>query len=112
MDKNTVSEKIIATAAPGKFVVIRVYYSLGGYNYFTHREESRGYYISVSPEEREQRGGVVMRSYTAFTGRKLCVHCVKRKSAKAEKEALEKAAQVEKQLIDFVCEANGLAIAE
>lgn len=61
-----------------------IYYALGGHNYFTYKNESRGYYISVSPVERD-RG---FESYTAFTGLKQCVLPVQRKSSKKMTEAI------------------------
>lgn len=87
-----------------------LYYSLGGYNYFTYRQESRGYYLSVTPIKQETHGGVVMETYTAFTGTKMCVHPVQRKSAKAAKIAEEKAQWIAAQLIAMVCAENGIQI--
>lgn len=91
---------------------IELYYHLGGMNYFTARSESRGYYLSVSPVSRSDRHGVTMESYTAFTGVKQLVKAVSRKSQKAEAEAEAEAAQIEKDLIRYVCDKNGLSIAE
>lgn len=64
-----------------------VYYDLGGMNYFTYKVEPRGYYMSMTPVEKVDRGGYVTESYTAFTGKKTLIKEVKRKSAKAENEA-------------------------
>lgn len=66
-----------------------VYYSLGGTNMFTYKNESRGYYMSISPVKREDRGGFIMESYTAFTGLKQLVVPVSRKSQKKMNEAVE-----------------------
>ena len=66
-----------------------IYYALGGHNVFTYKNESRGYYISVSPVERSDKYGYMMESYTAFTGLKQCVLEVQRKSAKKLAEAIE-----------------------
>jgi len=60
-----------------------VYYSIGGMNYFTYKQEQRGYYISISPVTRE-RG---MESYTAFSGSKACCLPAKRQSAKQAETA-------------------------
>lgn len=87
---------------------IELYYYLGGCNYFTYKQEERGYYISISPVERSECGGCIMESYTAFSGTKYCLHKVQRKSAKAEQVANEKALQCEKALIEMVCNANGI----
>lgn len=89
---------------------VEVYYNLGGYNCFTYKPEERGYYLSVSPVTRENRGGCTMESYAAFSGIKQCVHVVNRKSAKAETIAAEKAAQIENTLISWVLEKNGLEL--
>lgn len=91
---------------------IELYYYLGGTNYFTGRAESRGYYLSVSPVTRQDRGGWVSESYTAFTGAKKLVKPVTRKSAKAEAEAEAEAARIENALISWVCEKNGLPLPE
>lgn len=90
---------------------IELYYNLGGYNYFTYKQENRGYYLSVSPVSRSDRGGVTMESYTAFTGIKQCIKTVARKSAKAEREAEAAAAQIENTLVSWVCEQHGLELA-
>lgn len=62
---------------------ICLYYSVGGRNVFTGREEQRGYYLSVAPVKRE-RG---MISFTAFTGKKICILPCQRKSEKKKEEA-------------------------
>lgn len=61
-----------------------IYYSLGGVNYFTSKNESRGYYISICPVERDG----IIESYTVFTGLKQCVLPVQRKSQKKTNEAI------------------------
>ena len=91
-------------------LLIELRYNLGGFNYFTYKEEPRGYYLSVSPVALEQRDGYTLESFTAFTGTKYLVKEVARKSAKAEKEAEQRAKELEKALIDYVCNQNNLAI--
>ena len=90
---------------------IEVYYNLGGFNVFTYQEEKRGYYISVSPVCKNRRDGVTFEEYTAFSGVKQLVKAVSRKSAKAENEAEAIAASIEKDLIAYVCNKNGLEVA-
>ena len=86
-------------------------YQLGGMNVFTYKREPRGYYLSVCPVERENRGnGVVMESFTAFTGTKMLVKEVTRKSAKAEREAEDYAATRERELIDYILAKHGLEL--
>ena len=85
---------------------IELYYHLGGMNYFTGREERRGYYLSVTPVEKS-RGFI---SYTAFTGIKQLIKEVKRKSNKAEAEAEEAAENVKDNLINYVLTKNNLQL--
>jgi hypothetical protein len=92
-------------------IKVEVYYTLGGYNYFTYRKEARGYYVSVCPvERREARPGIVLESFTCFTGYKALVKEVSRKSAKAEKEAEQEAAKITPEMIRRVCAEYGLQI--
>lgn len=87
---------------------VEVYYNLGGFNAFTYKEEKRGYYLSVSPVEKRSRDGYSYESYTAFTGRKLLIKEVKRKSEKAMLTAIEQANALQRELIEYVCGQNGL----
>lgn len=88
---------------------VELYYSLGGTNYFTGAAESRGYYLSVTPVYRSHGNGYTMESYTAFTGIKQLVKPVTRKSAKAEQAAVALAADIEKQLVNYVIAKNNIA---
>lgn len=90
---------------------VELYYSLGGYNYFTGRQEERGYYLSVSPVKREQRGGCMLESYAAFSGLKFLMNPVKRRSAKQEAEAERIAAERMDALVRVVLDKNGLRLA-
>ena len=95
------------------YLKVETYYSLGGMNYFTYKQERRGYYISVCPVERWKTDtGFMMEGYTAFTGIKRLLKEVTRKSAKAEQEADKMAKDYENILIVEVCSANGLQLAE
>lgn len=92
---------------------IELRYSLGGMNYFTGRAENRGYYLLVTPVTRgTSAGGFIMESYTAFTGIKQIIKQVTRKSAKAEAEAEKLAADAMENLINYVCNNNGIEISE
>ena len=87
-------------------LVIEVYYDKGGMNYFTYKVERRGYYLSVRPVL--QSKGLV--SYTSFSGTKVLLKEVSRKSAKAEAEAEEIAKGKIADLVASVCNRNGIAI--
>lgn len=81
-------EKLEAHRTPtniaGKFIEVELYYSKGGYNVFTCKNESRGYYVRICPITVERN----MVSFIAFSGTKVCIHECSRKSAKAEREAI------------------------
>ena len=87
-----------------------VYYSLGGYNYFTYKSEGRGYYASVTPVERSTSCGFASESYVAFTGIKQLVKPVSRRSAKAEADAEKLAEPVFDRLIEYVLNKQGLEL--
>lgn len=71
-----------------------VYYYRGGMNYFTGKNEDRGYYISLQPCTVENH----MIGMTAFTGYKMLVKSVSRQSQKAFNEALKYAEENVKEL--------------
>lgn len=91
---------------------IELYYSKGGMNYFTYRQERRGYYLSVAPVERKDYGnGLMMEGTVLFSGIKKLLKEVKRQSAKAEAEAESMVEQNEHELIEYVLNDNGLELA-
>ena len=59
-------------------VRLEMYYYLGGINYFTYKNERRGYYVSVSPLMKKGN----CETYIGFTGRKMLVLECKRQSKK------------------------------
>lgn len=92
---------------------IETYYNLGGYNPFTGKREKRGYYLGVTPVCRNTTAyGVTLESYAAFSGVRICIKKVSRKSEKAEKIADSMAATQEKALVSYVCDKNGLTLPE
>jgi hypothetical protein len=93
-------------------IKIRVYYDLGGYNLATYTPKKRGYYVSVIPVERTRKNGYTMERTDAFSGTIYFITEVKRQSKKAEADAHEKARQVEKTLIQWICDKNSLTIKE
>lgn len=80
-----------------------VYYSLGGMNYFTSRNEARGYYLSACPVQVERRpDGIIIESFTAFSGTKILLLETSRKSAKSEATAQKLAEYKMKDISDYV----------
>lgn len=64
-------------------VEAKVYYSLGGMNYWTYKVEPRGYYFSLTPYRVEG----IMRSFIAGDGYKTCILECGRQSKKRYEEA-------------------------
>jgi CobQ-like glutamine amidotransferase family enzyme len=81
-------------------------YDLGGVNVFTYREKQRGYYITVFPVEK----GDGVESFTAFTGASDLLQGCARKSAKAEKAALEKYPAYRKMMLDYIAKKYGYTV--
>jgi hypothetical protein len=86
----------------GQTLKVEVYYSLGGLNYFTGRQEKRGYYLSVTPVEIEDHGGYRTETVTLFSGVKELLKEVTRRSKKAETEAEKLAEERMETLINYV----------
>lgn len=70
------------------------YYSLGGLNAFTYKNEERGYYLSVSPVEKDG----IMESYVAFSGTKILLVKATRQSKQKEEAA---AARFDAEYLDW-----------
>ena len=81
---------------------IEIYYNKGGMNYYTSRAEKRGYYISVCPVIRTQIGNITTEQYTAFSGVKMLLKEVARKSDKAYNEAVELGKIKMDELINYI----------
>ena len=85
-----------------------LYYSLGGINYFTYKNEARGYYLSVSPVERSEH----MESYVGLSGVKKCLLEVTRQSKKAEATAESMVNEHLAHLINAVCIEQNIDLEE
>jgi hypothetical protein len=71
-----------------KELKIEVRYNKGGMNYFTSRNEERGYYLSVTPVERTKGEGYTSESYVGFSGVKKLILPVARQSEKQYQAAI------------------------
>ncbi len=85
---------------------IDFHYDLGGFNVFNHREKQRGYYITVCPVEKSNG----IERFTAFTGVSDLLHGCTRKSAKAEKAALEKYPAYKRMMLDYIAKKYGYTV--
>lgn len=90
---------------------VETYYNKGGMNYFTYKNEPRGYYLSVVPVERLDRGSYITESVMAFSGTKELVKEVTRKSDKAMREAEHIAEQKKQSYIDYILYKHNLELA-
>ena len=91
---------------------LEVYYSLGGINYFTYKNEPRGYYLSVSPVERVQHDGYVTESVVLFSGIKKLVKEVAKSGKKHAEDAITISKNYWHELIDYVCQHEELEVLE
>lgn len=67
MSKRTISTKYRKTIGKEE-LQIEVYYSLGGWNNFNAINEPRGYWLSISPIERDEQTHMI--AFTLGRGRK------------------------------------------
>ena len=74
--------KVKPNTAKATDLKLDIAYIPGGINMFTYERERRGYYLIVTPVERDG----IMEGFTAFSGTKLLLKEVTRQSAKAEQE--------------------------
>jgi len=104
MSHRTVCKKYLPTNT-GTELKIEVYYSLGGFNFGTYREDPRGYWLSVSPVSRSEQNGIKCESFMLFAGLKKFLKETKsdRRGGKAEREAIKLAKQYEAELVKQVC---------
>ena len=86
---------------------IELYYSKGGMNYFTSKNEGRGIYLSVQPVTRRENSY----SYTAFSGIKQLVKEMARFNQKAL-DTFEIDNEIEAKLINYVIEKNNIKLVE
>lgn len=89
---------------------IETRYDLGGPNFAYGGMTKRGYYLHVTPVTRENKYGVSMESFVAFTGVKQLLKEVTRKSAKADATAEDIAKNYLHSMVLYVCEKNGLPV--
>lgn len=94
------------------YIKIETNYDKGGMNVFTYRNVRRGYYLSVIPVNRSTQNGVAFESFVAFTGKRMLLKEVSRKSQKAEIESENLAESMYMDVVNMVCAESGLEIKE
>lgn len=63
-------------------IAVELFYSKGGYNYFTGKQESRGVWLSLRPVTYEVKDGYTSESYMGFSGIKFLIKEMARKNQK------------------------------
>ncbi len=95
----------------GLTLKIQFSYDMGGMNYFQGCTMQRGYYLSVTPVEiTRHEHGLQSESSSAFSGTTTCLLEVKRKSPKAEAEAMKLVDSKKEILIQNVLSKNSAKI--
>lgn len=97
----------LETNSSATHLKVEVYYSKGGMNYFTGSNEKRGIYLSVSPVTRSERS----ESYMGFSGIKKHLVDMARFNQKTFDNFVV-SPEIEKELIDHVCEKNSIKVLE
>ena len=109
MSDRAIILKTISLKTPNKFgansLEVALFYQLDQMNYFTSREEPRGYFLGLQPMN---KGGDGTYSYTMFSGKKYFVEPANRFSQKRlEQIAEERADDFDKAIKVFMFD-NGL----
>lgn len=89
-------------------ITTEIYYDIGGMNYFTSEVEKRGYYFSITPEERSDG----FRTYTSFSGVKTCILEVARKSKSAYDKAKAMLDKYENEYLQAFCDKKGYTLVD
>lgn len=102
---------------PETHLELTISYQSNAYNWRTGHNESKGYFLYCNPIQKKSipdgKGGeVITWSTIVGKGMKMLLAEVSRRSKKAELTALEKSAKVESVLIQAVCAAYNLQLAE
>lgn len=96
------------TKVKGQDFKIQVNYSKGGMNFITNQEEKRGYTLVVTPVKREQRDGYTVERTSVYSGYKMFLLEVGRKSKKSLEKAIDMAAKQEDKLIQNILIREGI----
>jgi hypothetical protein len=113
MSKQRIEIATIPTDNPIRFLVVELYYNKGGRNYFSGKDDPRGYWISSNAVEIENRDGYQMRTYVPINGYR---YFIKESARFSEKTLGELASSVKtlpayQQLLERALETNNLQIA-
>ena len=113
MNFRSITKKYLNTTQKNTQLQVEVYYSRGGWNFGTGKDDQRGYWLSIQPVSFWEEAGVKMMSITLFSGLKQFLTATKadRKGGKTEQAALRLAEQYEKRLLEQVCTKENITLA-
>ena len=113
MNFRSIKKKFLNTTKENTQLKVEVYYSLGGWNFGTGKEDPRGYWLSIQPVTFTEEAGVKLVTISLFSGLKQFLAATKadRKGGKTEQAALRLAEQYEKRLLEQVCAKENLTLA-
>ena len=87
-------------------IELKVYYTLGGYNYYTNAQSNRGYVVAITPCNIKQENGWTSRSMMLGAGAKALVVPTQRKGKTAFKKALLTIEPIAEEILQKVANAN------
>jgi len=96
----------------------KIYYDLGGVNYFFGTVEQRGYYFSINPYRLIDHGNGIFSRETIIsptagtTGEKTCILPVTRQSKKRYEEAKAQLDELIERFLEPYCNEHGLVLGE
>lgn len=94
------------------FLRIELYYDKGGYDYMSYRQKPRGFYLSVTPVFRENKGTYTTEMFGAFSGYKQLILEVNRFSDKQYNKAYDLSRGYEALMINRLLKENNFTLAE
>lgn len=96
-------------------IVLRAFYSKGGINYFTYKNEARGFYVSIRPVKREKTDtGFTVESFVLFGegNFKVLVKDAQRDNKKTTEKIAAKLECLSKDIVERYLQGNAERAAE
>lgn len=99
---------------------VSLYYHLGGYNYGTHENQKRGYYLSCYPVDFGERNGFTTESFAMCSGVKVLISETTRNTKKQADKVMSQCSLDRLddkdswffKVCDYICRKHNLHISE
>lgn len=105
MSRKKIIKQIPVEGDDANVIRVEVYYNMGGWNYFSGKQEARGLWLSISPLQVSERSTI----YQGWSGQKMFVKRMARFSAKVLREFQPEDFLVDR-LVENVANNNNLKI--